>query len=258
MEINTLRLKTNIVPNELPTTTKKEMWLLYRQFYTTTEMDFYQELKVYDYFSFFRHAGQLIGFVGIQIHRPILKQGAYLLLRFGAAIILEKYREQGLIQIATLKLGGLYWREVLAGRVLCWGNTFTYKSYLAFAKTAEHFYPNHQEATPYVFKEIIDAIGEHYFPKHYEKNHGIVKNDQHPLQDNSYRICHKYKEEPNIRFFSEINPEFELGHGLITIAPMNWQNVISLLKKVSRHNWQSLLDLRNRRNGLFYAKLLIS
>lgn len=256
--MNTLKLKTNIVRNELSTATKKEMWLLYRQHYMTTEIDFYQQLKIYDRFSFFRTAGQLIGFIGIQIHRPILQQHTYLLLRFGSAIILEEYRGKGLLQLAILKLSRLYWREILEGRVLYWGNTCTYKSYLAFAKTATQFYPNYQQATPYALKDIIDFIGNYYFSKNYEKNHGIIKSHQRPLQDNSDRICYKYKEEPNIRFFSEINPRFDIGHGLITIAPMNWQNIIGLIKKVGKQHWRSILNSRSTNNGLFCTKLLIS
>lgn len=234
------------------------MWQLYRQFYATTEIDFYQQLKIYDYFSFFRCAGEIIGFIGIQAQRPTLKERSYLLLRFGEAIILEKYRGKGLLQLAALKLGGLYWRDVLAGRVLFWGNAFTYKSYLVFAKTAEHFYPNHQQATPYKVKDIMDFLGGHYFSERYEQHHGIVKNIVHPLQDNSYRICYKYKEEPNIRFFSEINPRYELGDGLITIAPMNWRNIISLLKKVGKHNWGRITERRNADNRVFYSKFLIT
>ncbi len=258
MEINTLRIKTNILSNQLSTATKKEMWLLYQQCYTATYIDFYQQLALYDYFAFFRKADRIIGFMGIQIQRPILQQRTYLLIRLGSAIILEKYRGKGLLQLAVLKLSRLFWSDVLTGRVLCWGNTFTYKSYLTFAKTAAHFYPNYQQVTPYALKDMIDFIGHHYFSKNYEQHHGIVKNHQHPLQDNSDQICLKFKEDPNIRFFSEINPQFERRYGLITIAPMNWPNIINLIKKVVQQNWRSMLVPRNRNNMLFYAKSLVS
>ncbi|MFK7983096.1 MAG: hypothetical protein AB8G86_24165 [Saprospiraceae bacterium] len=66
------------------------------------------------------------------------------------------------------------------------------------------------------------------------------------------------KEDPNIRFFSEINPSYESGHGIITIAPMNWTNIISLLKK----NWMSLLleiDSINEVNQVAgYTRLLVN
>lgn len=247
-----MKIKTTLQTNKkLPSAIKAEMWLLYQQFYVETEVDFYQKIKAFNYFSFFRIDGEMVGFMGIQTTRSTLNAQNYLLCRFGQAVILAPYQGKGLLQRAVLKFSGLFWKDVLAGRLVCWGNTITYKSYLVFAKTAEKFYPNYQQPTPYKFKDVIDFIGAHYFAATYEPSLGIVKQPTNTLRDNSNLICRKYKEDPNIRFFSEINPHYEAGHGIITVAPMNWTNIVCLLKK----NWASYLLARTQLTGMDYLAI---
>ena len=254
-----MKIKTTLQTNQkLSSAVKAEMWLLYQQFYAEMEINFYQKIKAYNYFSFFSVNGKMIGFMGIQTARPTLNTQTYLLCRFGQAVILEPYQGKGLLQRAVLKLSSLFWREVFAGKLICWGNAITYKSYLVFAKTAAQFYPNYRQPTPYNLKDVIDFIGTNYFATTYEASLGIVKQSTIPLRDNSNLICHKYKEDSNIRFFSEINPQYETGYGVITIALMNWTNIISLLKKSRTSLLSDIVSLNNRSHLADYTRLLVN
>ena len=93
-----MKIKTTLQNHQqLSSAVKAEMWLLYQQFYVETEVNFYQEIKAYNYFSFFSINGKMVGFMGIQTDRPTLNAHTYLLCRFGQAVILEPYQGKGLL-----------------------------------------------------------------------------------------------------------------------------------------------------------------
>lgn len=256
MKLNTSNIQITLKPANLTEAIQKEMYWLYRKFYRTSAMNFYQEIKSYDYCSLFRSGGQLIGFMGIQVQRTTLNGKVHLLFRLSEAIILEDFRGKGLLQKTMLKLGLLFWRTVLTGKVFCWANAYTYKSYLAFAKSVDQFYPNYQQATPYQIKDLMDVVGEQNFCGHYEAPHGVVRNNEFSLKDNSNWICYKYQAEPHIRFFSEVNPGYETGSGLITIAPLNLKNIGCLLKKIGRPFFFKSTKQGLMSRGLFSTGLL--
>lgn len=225
------KIKVSIQKNELTASTISEMWQLYQNCYNCDYPTFIRKLETCDYISFYKKAGQIVGFICIEAVRQRLQRRNYLLLRFGQVIIGKEHRGKSLIPITGAKLGRLFWKDFLFGHTFFWADALTFKSYLVFAKTLTEFYPSYRQPTPYSVKDLIDFIGTNRYGKDYNPALGTVYKHFKFVNDYTTEVQPKYIADKDIQFFTSVNARHREGHGLITIAPASLKNLSLLVKR---------------------------
>ncbi|NRB53245.1 MAG: hypothetical protein HRU41_36655 [Saprospiraceae bacterium] len=227
------KIKVQIVSNDFSTATKEEMWTVYSKFYDYSKEYFMQRIHKNNYFSLYTVDGKIIGFTGLRIDRPRIQGRRHLLIYFGQTIIDHAYRGKSLIPTTGAKLCLRYLPEMLTSKTYFWADCLTYKAYLVFAKTLEQYYPSYKEALPSKTKTVIDFIGQRHYSGTYCSTTGTVRKDTVVVNDASTtRIPMKYRQDQDIQFFTQANPLFMEGHGLLTLGPVNFTNFGILMKRL--------------------------
>ncbi len=192
-----------------------------------------QRIHKNNYFSLYTANGKIIGFTGLRIDRPRIHGRRHLLIYFGQTIIDHAYRGKSLIPTTGAKLCLRYLPEMLTSKTYFWADCLTYKAYLVFAKTLEQYYPSCKEPLPNNAKSVIDFIGQQHYAETYCDATGTVRKEMVVVNDNSTTLIPmKYRQDEDIHFFTQANPLFMEGHGLITLGPVNLKNFSLLMKRL--------------------------
>ncbi|NRB53415.1 MAG: hypothetical protein HRU41_37515 [Saprospiraceae bacterium] len=233
------RLSVRITANTLSPEMISEMWSIYQKFYDHTRTSFLERLKKNDYYSIYRDGKKLIGFTGLRIKRERIKGRRNLLINFGQTIIEPKYRGKSLIPATGFKLCCKFGWEILLSKTYFWADCLTYKAYLVFAKTLEEYYPSYKMDASRQAQSVIDCIGQTYYADSYCATSGTVRKDSIVVNDVNNYIPQEYLLDQDINFYTQHNPGFTKGDGLITLGPVNWKNFILLLKRAGQ-KWLGL------------------
>ena len=228
------KIQVSIVCNDFSTSVKEEMWNVYHKYYHYTKESFMARIRKNNYYSFYKVNGKIIGFTGLRISRAMIDGKKHLFIYFGQTVIDAAYRGKSLIPVTGAKLYLKYWREILSSKTFFWADALTYKAYLVFAKSVEEFYPNHQMSNPGHIQKVIDYIGQEHYGAYYNLGLGTVRKDQMLVNDPCINIPLKYRQDPDIRFYTEANPGYTHGQGLITVAPLSGTNFMMLAKRIMK------------------------
>lgn len=227
------KIKVQIVSNEFSTSTKEEMWAVYAKYYDYSKEYFMQRLEKNNYFSLYTINGKIVGFTGLRIDRTEIKGKKRLLIYFGQTIIDKAYRGKSLIPTTGAKLCLRYLPEMLTSKTYFWADCLTYKAYLVFAKTLEQYYPSYKEPLSPDAKAVIDFIGQRHYAATYCAETGTVRKDTVVVNDaTTTHIPMKYRQDPDIHFYTQANPLFMEGHGMIALGPVNLTNFGILMKRL--------------------------
>ncbi len=121
----------------------------------------------------------------------------------------------------------------------------TYSAYLVFAKNLREYYPAANNDIPLAVNQLRDHLGQKYYGDRYCTTCGTVRKDRYVINDGSAIIRPHKLSDPDIRFFQYTNPHHMRGYGLLTIAPVNWKNVLAMIRKaINKHK-----TARRRRIG---------
>lgn len=226
------KIKVQIVSNAFSTATKEEMWTVYSKYYDYSKDYFMQRINKNNYFSLYTFDSKIVGFTGLRIDRPRIKGKRHLLIYFGQTIIDKAYRGKSLIPTTGAKLCLRYFPEILTTKTYFWADCLTYKAYLVFAKTLEQYYPSYKEPLSSNAKAIIDFIGQKHYVDSYCSKTGTVRKETMVVHDTTTQIPMKYRQDPDILFYTQANPLFMEGHGVITLGPVNLTNFGILMKRL--------------------------
>lgn len=225
------KIVVDIVPTPLSTETREAMWALYHRFYHYDKVQFMQRINTNNYYSFYTTAGRVVGFTGLRINRTSLEGKKQFLIYFGQTVIDPAFRGQALIPRTAVKLCLKFWRSLLVSDLYFWADALTYKAYLVFAKTVPVMYPSWKCPTPVHIKSIIDHLGSIHYKANYCEASGTVIKESILVNDTTTHIPTKYRQDADIRFFTEANPRYVDGHGLLTITQMTRKNILALVYK---------------------------
>ena len=206
--------------------------MVYKNYYRYTKESFMARIKKNNYYSFYTLNGKIVGFTGLRINRTVIEGKKHLFIYFGQTVIDAAHRGKSLIPVTGTKLYLKYWREILSSRTFFWADALTYKAYLVFAKSLEEFYPNRQMNNPESIQKVIDHIGREHYGTYYNFGVGTVRKEQILVNDPCINIPLKYRQDPDIRFYTQANPGYTQGQGLITIAPLSGTNFMRLAKRL--------------------------
>lgn len=224
-----METKVLITDNNLSESTKEAMWNIYHHYYHYDKDSFMARIKRNNYYSFYVHNDELVGFTGLKIDDAKVNSKNIFLIYFGQTIILNDFRGKSLIPLTGFKLFMMFWKKFLFSEMYFWADTLCYKPYLVFAKTLDEYYPSYQQATPKSVKSVIDYIGRTHYQDSYDATTGTVRKDINLVRDPSSVITAYDRLDPDIRFYEEANPDHPQGRGLITLGPGNAKNVKRLL-----------------------------
>lgn len=227
------KIKVRIVSNQFTAETREEMWTIYSKYYDYSKEAFMKRIYKNDYFSMYTVDDKIVGFTGLRVDRLVVKGRRHLLFFFGQTIIDSAYRGQSLIPTTGAKLCLRFLPEILTSKTYFWAYCLTYKAYLVFAKTLDQYYPSYQAPLATETKEVIDFIGHKHFPETYCQDTGTVTDDPVVVTDPStLQIPVKYRQDPDIEFYTQANPLYMNSHGLITLGPVNFKNFSLLMKRL--------------------------
>ncbi len=247
-------IEVSINSNEFSPEIKEEMWAIYRNYYNYHKADFMARIASNNYYALFKLHGRIIGFAGLRINKVKIARRSRLLIYFGQVVIHENYRGKSIIPIVGAKLCMKYWRELIFSKAYFWADSLTYKAYLVFAKTLDECYPSYKRQTPRVTRRLLHYIGRTYYRKTYNHQTGTVTKKQMLINDPSIRITAKYRQDSDINFYITANPNYKIGHGLLTIAPINGRNILLLLRRYLQRIAQRRKTFANREQPVIYRQ----
>ena len=245
------KIHASIVTNNFSEAIKEEMWSVYKNYYHYTKESFLARIEKNNYYSFYTLNGKIVGFTGLRISRAVIDGKKHLFIYFGQTVIDAAHRGKSLIAITGSKLYLMFWREILSSRTFFWADTLTYKAYLVFAKSLEEFYPTYKQEAPENIQRVIDHIGRENYGQNYNIGLGTVRKDQILVNDPCIQIPLKYRHDPDIRFYTQANPGYTHGQGLITLAPLSGTNFMKIVARLMTKAAKATLPVffREERRG---------
>lgn len=228
------KIQVSIVSNQFSDAVKEEMWSVYRHYYHYTKESFLARIAKNNYYSMYTIDGRIVGFTGLRIGRAVIDGEKHLFIYFGQTVIDAAHRGKSLIAVTGMKLYLKFWREILSSKTYFWADTLTYKAYLVFAKSLEEYYPTRRMETPEHIRKVIGHIGQKHYGDQFNPGLGTVRKDQVLVNDPCIHIPLKYQEDPDIRFYTQANPGYTQGHGLIALAPLSGANFMRLINRLMR------------------------
>lgn len=207
------------------------MWSLYENYYAYSKESFLERMKKNNYFALYLVDGFLVGFTGLRINRTYINGKKRLFIYFGQTVIDKAHRGKSLIPLTGIKLCKLFFWDLCCSKAYFWADCLTYKAYLVFRKTLADCYPSHRKALDKDTQAIRDYIGKTHYPDSYCPHTGTIHKFVNWVADESVTIDSEKLRDPDIRFFAQANPQHDQGHGLLTLAPISFLNVILMTKR---------------------------
>ncbi|MFT4667362.1 MAG: hypothetical protein ACI8YQ_004291 [Polaribacter sp.] len=226
-----MKISINITDNQFSAATKEEMWNIYKKYYNYSKSSFMERVANNNHFSLYTNQGKIVGFTGLRINKVQSDKKSKLLIYFGQTVIDKQFRGKALLPITGAKLCMKYFWDLLRSDVYFWCDALNYKPYLVFAKTLADFYPTRKRNMPKAIKNLIDFIGNQHYKESYCPETGTVLKPVNLVSDLSVRVYENDRKDVDIQFYMKGNPGYIDGHGLITLAPVNFSNFNLLLKR---------------------------
>lgn len=202
-----------------------------------TVQEFHKLLLSYTYVVLYRERndGSLRGLMTVGIDRKRQDNGKpYTVLRLGLGFFQINYRGGPYIYLVAVYL---FIKELVTHPftpLYVVGKVFSFKSYCLFSHSLRHCYPRYNLETPEFMKEIINEYGlKVKLPNEiYNTDTFVLARENTILKKNLKDVSKEATEDPDIKFFLERNPGWERGHQLITVALVQWPDVLRIIWKI--------------------------
>ncbi|MCC2638858.1 MAG: hypothetical protein K0Q68_2577 [Moraxellaceae bacterium] len=214
----------------------RQMYQVFSQYYENTTWDvFLQDLsKKTGAFIMRNSAGRVVGFSTVMTCK-VMVGGRPVNGVFSGDTILERaYWGSRALQLEFFKFlvaekarhpfNPVYWFLISKG----------FKTYLLLANNFYTFYPRHDGHASYL-GDIVDAYCEQMFPAYYNRERRLLDfgHDYSPLRSDVAEITDRMREDnPSIRYFEDLNPEWRRGTELPCVGELRW---VDLMKFTVRY-----------------------
>ena len=228
-----MKIHSSIISVEEALTLRFQMWELYRKYYSTDQQSFFDRFHNNDRYAIYWHNEKMIGFTAIRMRSMVVGLKKYMTFYLGQSVLLSDYRGQSLIPKTCVCLFIKHYIRNPFMPIYVWCDALTYKPYLLFANAFKNYYPAPMVEKNEVIAQLLRQIGDAYYSDSFDEETGTVRKATNVIADAHSSIYEKDLQNPAIRFFVEKNPKHNMGHGLLTLAPVSFKNMISLVK----HLW---------------------
>lgn len=234
------KIKTEIIEASEALSLKGEMWNLYNNYYDVEASSFYNRIESNDFYAVYTKNGRLVGFTGLRLRTFELEGEEVMTLYLGQTVMHASCRGKSLLPRTCSLLFAQHFLKNPTMPIYCWCDSLTYKPFLLFSNSVKNSYPSRKEETPAKVKNLINQLGKHYYKENFDPERGTVYKQNNIIDDPSAIItAEDRRKNPDIDFFAKANPEHANGHGLITIAPINFTNFLFLVKKCIKKRFSS-------------------
>lgn len=113
-----------------------------------------------------------------------------------------------------------------------------YKTYLVLTNNFPKHYPNYQSKNSNL-ESVVDAYCKQLYPNAYDKEKGLLLfgDEYQYLKDDVAEITEEMKNDnPNIRHFEELNPNWRQGNELPCVGEVSTSMIWGFAKKSMRQN----------------------
>ena len=233
------QLKSFVLKSSEVLQLRQEMWQIYNKYYEVDRTAFFNRFTSNDFYAIYKDGEDIIGFTALRI-RPITTQdGTFMTFYLGQSVIEQEFRGGSLIPKTCFNLFVQHFMNHPFMPLYVWCDALTYKPYMIFANAMERFYPSRQHTMTPKIRRLINKIGQTYYPDSFDPQTGTVMKGSNVIDDITAVIDEQKMQHPDIHFFTQANPKYTKGHGLITIAPINFRNFVSLIRKIANKKMSS-------------------
>lgn len=215
-----------------------KMLELYEGYYKVDRESFFKRFETNDYYAIYTSNEKLVGFTGFRMRTIDTPEGKVETLYIGQTVMDSNFRGHSMIPRTCVRLLMRHYLRRPFRPIYVWCDSLTFKPYLLFANSLKKFYPNRHADLPSKVKSILDQLGKHYYGEKYDSATGTVRKAANVISDPTATITVKDRQNPDIDFFARANANYQKGHGLLTIAPMDYKNFLFLtikcIKKIMR------------------------
>lgn len=226
------KIRTGVIEVEEAKAWQHQMWQLYSCYYDVDQAAFFKRMDSNDYYAIYTKNEELVGFTGLRLRPFDLEGEEVMTLYLGQTVLRSDCRGRSLMPRTCSLLFAQHFLKHPTMPIYAWCDSLTYKPYLLFSNSLKNSYPSRKEETPAKVKMLIDKLGNHYYQDSYDPETGTVHKQANIIDDPSATITEADRQKnADIDFFAKANPGHASGHGLITIAPINFTNFLFLVKK---------------------------
>lgn len=208
-----------------------DMWVLYSRYYDVDQRSFFYEMGTNDYYALYTNGEKIIGFTGFRYRKINTKHGTCQALQIGQTVMDKDFRDQSLVPRTCFSLFIKHYLRYPFRPLYTWCDAITFKPYLMFANEIENFYPSVKKETPPKIKSVLTQLGNHHYGVNYNSETNVVRKFQKTIDDDTTNISEKDLENLHIAFYNKQNPDHIHGNGFLVIAPINFRNMLFLIKK---------------------------
>lgn len=226
------KIKTGIIKANEAQAYQTEMWNLYSNYYDVDQSSFFSRFNSNDYYAIYTKNEKIVGFTGLRLRIFEIAGEEVMTLYLGQTVMHSDCRGRSLFPRTCSIIFAQHFLKNPTMPIYAWCDSLTYKPYLIFSNSLKKCYPSRKEATPPKVKELINKLGNHYYNDCFDPETGTVFKQNNIIDDPTAIITKSDRQRnADIDFFANANPGHTNGHGLITIAPINFTNFLFLVKK---------------------------
>lgn len=198
--------------------------------------------------------GDAVGYCAVHLFDIVLSGRAYAIFR-GQAGILPAYRGEG----STFAFG---FREAIRyklmhplERVYFFCTPIHPSSFHLLSRRFHEIYPSHRTQTPPVIRALMHKLAEAFGERRVDSNNpDILQVGWITLDSADETTFWQTNSNPDIQLFLKVNPGYRQGHGLLTLVPLTFGNLVFTVVALAKRKLFTLLHLGNERVKTTRAK----
>ncbi len=225
-------ISVGIIKPTLTTEYLRDMWVLYSRYHDVDQRSFFYEMGSNDYYALYTNGKKLIGFTGFRYRKINTEHGTCQAIQISQTVMDKNFRGQSLVPRTCLSLFIKHYLRYPFRPLYAWCDAVSFKPYLMFANEVENFYPTAIEETPVKIKSVLAQLGNHHYGVNYNPKTNVVRKFQKVINDDTTTITEEDLENPHIAFYNKQKLDHIHGNGFLVIAPINFRNMLFLIKKI--------------------------
>lgn len=224
------RTQITILPiDELDAEMREQMWALYAPHHNMERACFDARIASLDELALFQATGsrELVGFNGLRAKILELGTGGRVATFYmGLTYVTRAWRSRGLIQRMVIKrmLGPVL--SPAYDAVYFWTDCLTYRPYLVMARNLDEYYPHRARELSSEAREVRDLLGRCYYGEAYDPERGTVRKTEARVCEHERLVTPADLEDPDIRYYMELNRNYARGDGVIALCPAHMGNLM--------------------------------
>lgn len=223
---------------KIDTAAFEALWQLYSPHHNVEKLEFYERIyKKMDHITryFDKVTGELVGMTGVRHQDFKLSNGMKVYTVYnGMSFINPIYRGLHLLPQTLAFYGMRLKRKHLFGHIYLWSDAISYKPYVLMARSTRVFYPSRKRATPPHIAELIQLVGKKFYGESFDPEACVVRKESNRLKDYVAPITEVDLQDPDINFYTQKNPGYKNGDGLINVIPLTWLNMATSMMNAMR------------------------